>query len=215
MANQKKIPNPFEGLDNAGDAPAQSPAARSAPNPFDGLDDAPSAPSGYGIGDFARDVGVTAAKGVIGVGEAAVGIANIPTLGRAGKALASVGFDPKAAKAELDSYRSDALNQQQREVDSVDGFTDTAKAYLSNPGALAAAAGESVPSMLGGGAVARGVLKVAPRLGTGIAAGIGEGAVSGGQTAEQIRQESASGDLTLGQTAIAAGSHWGLGCCGR
>ncbi|QYG04005.1 LPD38 domain-containing protein [Massilia sp. NP310] len=209
MANEKKIPNPFEGLDPVGGSGAASPspaASSSAPNPFSGLDDVPAPSRGYGIGDFARDVGVTAAKGVIGVGEGVVGLANIPTLGRAGKALSSVGYDPKAARQQLDSYRSDALNEQQGNVDAVDGFTDTAKAYLANPGALAATAGESLPSMFAGGAVAKGVMKAAPTISRGIAAGIGEGAISGGQTAEQIRQETASGDLTLGQTAIAAGS---------
>jgi len=208
MANEKKIPNPFEGLDPVEGSTSAQPAKAAAaePNPFDGLDDAPAPRRGYGIGDFAADVGVTAAKGVIGVGEGVVGIANIPTLGRAGKALSSIGYDPRAAKEQLDSYRSEGLNDQQREVDAADGFTDTAKALISNPGALAATAGESLLSMFAGGAIGRGLRSLAPRLGTGLAAGIGEGAISGGQTAEQIRQETSSGDLTLGQTAIAAGS---------
>jgi N12 class adenine-specific DNA methylase len=151
------------------------------------------------------DTGIALAKGVIGVPEAMVGMADIVSGGRAGKLAEDAGFRPKDAKAFLDEYLSPEQQEANRRVQAADGWVDTLVEAVSNPSTIWQSAVESAPSMLGGAGVARAALKVAPRLGV-AAAGIGEGAVSAGQTAEQVRQESADGLLTGTQSAIAAGS---------
>jgi len=152
------------------------------------------------------DVANVAAKGVIGVGEGVVGLANIPTFGYAGKAMESIGYDPKRSREILnDLLQSDAQKAAQQEVDAAEGFTGTVKTALENPSTILTAAGESLPSMFAGGAIAKG-LKGLTNLGGFARAAIGEGAISGGQTAEQIRQQTEDGTLSLGQTAIAVGS---------
>jgi hypothetical protein len=152
------------------------------------------------------DTGVSLVKGAIGVPEAMVGMADIITGGRAGKAAESLGFRPKEAKAALDELYSPEQQAANREVQQARGFVDTAAAALRNPSTIFHAAVESAPSLLPAGAVARGALALAPRMGGALAAGIGEGVVSAGQTAEQVRQETADGLLTAGQSALAAGS---------
>ena len=107
---------------------------------------------------------------------------------------------------------------------------DIAGAAIRNPSTIVHAVGESLPSIGAGGLIGRGVMAgaaaLSPRIATAIAAplvasqgaqkalstariaaaGIGEGVVSAGSTAEQIRQETKDGYLTGGQSLIAAGS---------
>ena len=52
------------------------------------------------------DPAISLLKGAIAIPEAAVGLADIPTLGLAGKAAEGIGFRPKEAKAELDTWYS-------------------------------------------------------------------------------------------------------------
>jgi hypothetical protein len=52
------------------------------------------------------DTAVSALKGAIGLPEAFVGLADIPTGGRVGKALESVGYKPGEAKEYLDTLYS-------------------------------------------------------------------------------------------------------------
>jgi hypothetical protein len=82
-----------------------------------------------------------------------------------------------------------------------------AGAVAHNPSTVVQSVFQSLPAMGAGGVVGRGVLAVAPRLGA-IASGIGEGAVTIGQQAEQIRGDDLNTDrlLTGSQAAIAAGT---------
>jgi hypothetical protein len=185
----------------------------------------------------AGDIVGTAVKGVMAVPEAAVGLADIATGGKVGKALqdgvaipgtdAYLRFDPRAGREVVDDHlTSDAQKAANRKVDEAGKNEDTlagkvwetAKAAVKNPSTIATAVGESVPSLLAGGAAARGVMwlpKLRALAATGekgakaagiIAGAVGEGAVSAGATAENIRQESKNGELTLAQSAIASGS---------
>ena len=107
---------------------------------------------------------------------------------------------------------------------------DIAGAAISNPSTIVHAVGESLPSIGAGGVIGRGVMAgaaaLSPRIATAIAAplvasqgaqnalstariaaaGIGEGVVAAGSSAEQIRQGTKDGYLTGGQSLIAAGS---------
>jgi N12 class adenine-specific DNA methylase len=164
------------------------------------------------------DTGIALAKGAIGVPEALVGMADLVTGGRAGQALenadADFGFRPKQAKAFLDEFLSPEQQRANAAVQGADGIADTAVAAVSNPSTIWQAAVESAPSMLGGGTIARGVQRVAPVISPMVAAGIGEGMVSMGQSAEQVRQQTADALLTPEQSAIAAASGVATGTLG-
>lgn len=162
------------------------------------------------------DTGISLLKGAIGVPETIVGIADLATGGYAGKAAEALGFRSKEAKAALDEWLTPEQRLANRKVQEADGFWDTVDAAVSNPSTILHGAVESAPSMLPAGAVTSGALKVLakrygagealPRLYGAMAAGVGEGVTSAGQTAEQVRQETADGLLTPTQAAIAATS---------
>jgi hypothetical protein len=162
------------------------------------------------LGSTLADVGISALKGAIGVPEAAVGLADAVTGGQVGKILENeggmVGFRPKQARMMLEDQYSEPQKQAFRKVQDAHGIVDTTVAALQNPSVLAHSVIESVPSIGAGGVVGRGAVALAPRLGAAGAGAIGEGVVSAGQTAEQIRQASPDGTMSLEQGAIALGS---------
>lgn len=167
------------------------------------------------------DGGIALMKGAVAVPEAAVGLFDIVTGGAAGKFLenegGAVGFRPKEAKAALDTMLSPEQQKANQAVQEAQGFLDTTLAALKNPSVIFSAAAEAVPSMLGGGVVARTLLKMAPAAGVGgrIAAGAaGEGVVAAGAQAEGIRQETADGRLTGTQSLVAAASGLATGVLG-
>ena len=173
------------------------------------------------------DTGVTLAKGVVGLGEAAVGAANLATFGGAGKVMDAVGYDPKKTQDTLSSLYSPAQQSANKEVDQAKGFVDTGKAMLENPSTIYHGIVETAPAMLGGAAVARGALqglgKVAPKLMKSagavkwapvVAGSAGEGIVAGGQQAEQIRQETPDKSISMKQAGLAGLSGIGTAAFG-
>lgn len=162
----------------------------------------------------AGDVGLSALKGVISVPEAIVGLADIPTGGAAGRAAEALGVKFKESKELLSEQYSDAQKGANQRVADAKGFVDTAGAMLANPSTLVQTGVESLPSMVAGGAIGRGVMALAPRIGAVAAGAIGEGAVGAGQAAEQIRQQSADGSLTAGQAGAALAAGVGTGIFG-
>jgi GGDEF domain-containing protein len=162
------------------------------------VDQQPSSMLRRGLGDTALSLG----KGVIDTGEAAVGLADIPTLGGVGDALQSIGYDPKAAKEAIDRYYSPEFQAASDEVAKTQGFFPSIAASFRNPSTIVQGIAESAPAMLGGGAISQGL--VARGLGELAAGAIGEGAVQAGQSAEQTRQN--TGTLTPTQAALAVSS---------
>ena len=184
----------------------------------------------------ALDTGITLLKGAIGLPEAAVGLLDIPTMGYAGKLLEQAGFKPKEAKEILDTYLSEAQQAANRKVKEAQGFIPTAKAALQNPSTILTSVGESLPQMLGGAGIARGILGVGGKaLGAGmagpalpgllsrtvgaemapvIAGGLGEGILGAGSAAEQMRQEAKDKLLTGKQALSAIGSGVGTAAFG-
>jgi hypothetical protein len=163
------------------------------------------------FGESIKDVGVSALQGVLGAKEAITGIADIPTLGLAGKAAAAAekavfGGTSQDARAKLQELKSAEARQEEKEIAETKGFLPTAKAYIERPGALLGVVTESIPTMIGGagiartaaGTVAKMVGKKAAPL---IAGAVGEGAVTAGSIAEATRQDSESGLITPGQAA--------------
>lgn len=179
-----------------------------------------------GLGGFARDAAAWAVKGAIAVPEAIVGLADIPTGGRVGKALenegGTFGFRPKQAREIVNEWHSDATKEAQRKFQEAEGLGGKFQAAIENPSNIAGAVIESLPAMGAGGVIGRGAL-AATRLGqmgskgAVVAGALGEGAVMAGSQAEGIRQETDEGLLTPGQAgaALATGAIGaGLGYAG-
>lgn len=135
-----------------------------------------------------------------------MGLADLTTGGRAGQLAERAGVRFKDAKNVLTDLQSDEQKAADLEVQKADGFVPTVRAMVRNPSTIANAVAESAPSMIVGGAAARGLMR-AGALRSPIAAGAaGEGIVTAGQNAEQVRQETATGTLTPQQAAVLAGS---------
>lgn len=155
-----------------------------------------------------KDVAVSGVKSVVGFGESAVGLADIPTLGRAGKAMEDyLGYDPETTQEFLSRFYSPAQKRAISEVGKAKGFGGTIRKSLQYPSTIGHAIIESVPQMLGGAAVARkllatGMLKATPVWKEIIAAAVGEGVVGAGSSAESIRQQTKDGVLTLKQSVL-------------
>ena len=89
------------------------------------------------------------AKGVVGLGESAVGLADLVTGNLAGQGLAAVGYDPARTKQALGDLYSDPRQQANSRVSEAKGFVDTARALVDNPSAIVGSIAESAPMMLG------------------------------------------------------------------
>jgi hypothetical protein len=150
----------------------------------------------------AGDIGLSAIQGAIAVPESIVGLADIPTGGRVGKALEGVGFKPQEAKQILQTYKSPEQQAAESAVSQAEGFIPTVQTALQNPSAITSTIAQSLPSMIGGAGIARGVLSAAPKVGALAAGAIGEGAVGAGLSAEDIRQQTETGLLTGQQAGL-------------
>ncbi|MDH1477724.1 hypothetical protein N5F13_24880, partial [Comamonas thiooxydans] len=141
------------------------------------------------------------------------------TGGKAGKALEGAGVRFKEAREIAEGWHSDATKVQKAEFQNAEGVTGKAAVALSNPSLIAMAVGESLGAMGAGGAIGRGAM-AATRLGqmgakgAAVAGAAGEGMVGAGSAAEQIRQETADGELTAKQAALAAGTGLATGALG-
>ena len=169
------------------------------------------------------DLGISALKGTIGWPESIVGLADIPTLGYAGKGMDALGFDFKKSKEWLDQYISPAQREANQRVSEAKGFLPTAEAYIKNPGVAVHDLVESFPSMFGGAALARKGLQLVSKVGPKaaawaagaavpgssvplIAGAVGEGAVAAGSMAEGIRQQTEDRLLTWEQAGLSLAS---------
>ena len=172
----------------------------------------------------ARDAGISTLKGAIGLGESAVGLANLVTPGIdiGGLAKKYAGYDPQKSKEQLDKYYSPAQKEAVGKVEKAKGFGATAVSLAKNPSTIANALFETAPYLLGGAGAGGIVSKAAPKIGAGIgklaarfapkigekAAGLAgniakESIVSTGKSAENIRQQ--TGSFTPTQSAQAVG----------
>jgi hypothetical protein len=184
-----------------------------------------------GIGDPL----VSLAKGtLIGIPETAIGLANIPTMGYAGKGIdvaakAIFGGGLKEAGEAMDkALLSPETQAAKQKVSEAEGFVPTITTALQNPSAIISTIAESAPSMVGGAGIGRKVMQVAgksvaekgisatAKTSRAITAGaIGEGAISAGQNIEQVRQEAEGGTLTPSQVATMTGSGFATGLISR
>lgn len=220
------------------------PAAASAPRPnlgevmqgwpaqdvraFVPTEEGPAAPGSSWIRRGIGDPLTKLAQGVVELPQAAVGLADIPTLGWAGKAvsgetdipltplsfaewaLKNLGSDitltPKfkptvEAIGELLSPEAQAAQQ---EFARAKGVLPKIEAAVEHPSVIAGTIMESLPATFAGGAAGRVALKGLGAAAPFVGGAVGEGLLSAGQTAEQVRGETATGTLTPAQSALAA-----------
>lgn len=178
------------------------------------------------VGGTIKDVGVSAFKGAVGLGEAVVGLSNLATGGLVGKGMDKIGYDPQQTREVVDKFYSPAQQEANRKVQEAEGFIGTAKAYLQNPSTIGHALVETAPLMFGGGvaggALMRGASKVAPKLIGGlsrpvagaIAGGVGEGLITTGSMTEPIRQQTPENELTGKNVLASLGAGVGTGIFG-
>lgn len=162
----------------------------------------------------AADYGVSLMKGFGEVPEAAVGLADIPTLGHVGKFLKdTLGYDPAADRAIWESMYTPEQKQAYENVRRAEGFIGTGKAIIQNSSTIPHSIMESLPGMFAGGAAGGMVGKAIPAV-EAIAGGIGEGLQQAGSAAEQTRQDMKSGTITPKQSVSAFASGIGTGALG-
>lgn len=159
-----------------------------------------------GLGGHLKDFGASLASGAASVPDIALGLGDIYTGGRAGKAVADSGlYDPGSGSKYWADKKTINSKSQQQQFSAADGVIDKTKVALSNPSMILNAVGESLAPMAIGGLAGRAV-NVASKgaIGAAAAGAIGEGAVMAGSQAENIRQETKDGLLTPGQVAASA-----------
>jgi hypothetical protein len=132
---------------------------------------APDAQPARTLGGTIKDIGVSALQGAVAVPEAAVGLADIATGGKVGKALEqgfavggiNVGFRPEEAQQALQDQYSDPQKAAFQKVQDADGIVGKTVAAVTNPSTIAHSVIQSLPSMAAGGLVGRGILSVGAR----------------------------------------------------
>jgi hypothetical protein len=120
---------------------------------------------GYGVGSFGQDIAGATAKGIVGLGQSAAGLAQLATgwipddpninplqIGQWGKMLDKLGYDPEATSQFISGLQSPQMQLQQNEVAQAKGFFNTAAALAVNPLALLDSIVESLPGTVGAGA---------------------------------------------------------------
>lgn len=168
------------------------------------------------------DFGTDLKRGVQQVPSAITGLLDIPVAAVTGRPMVSegwdelgklTGFQPKKWSDEAQAEYSPARQDAQRQAAQAEGFVDTAGVYLSNPSMLAGTVLESVPSIALGGIYARGLKGIGALSGV-TRAGIGEGAVMGGQSMNQMVEDGADPRTAAGFAAGVGAIGGALGVVG-
>ncbi|HOR78993.1 MAG TPA: hypothetical protein PLG04_09415, partial [Anaerolineaceae bacterium] len=111
-----------------------------------------------------KDPLVSLAKGAtVGLGEAAVGLADIPTMGYAGKGVdyalkSTLGGGLQEAGEWFDEQLTPEAREAQRKVAEAKGFIPTVQTAIENPSSIVSTIMESAPSMIGGAGLGRAAL---------------------------------------------------------
>lgn len=217
--NETTTDNPF----GTGDATKKKDKPQQQPNYAD-LVEVGSAQPNYsdlvevnkGIGGHLKDFGKSLASGAASLPDIAIGIGDLYSGGRAGKAIEDSGiYTPGSGSDYWRDQKSINSKAQDQQFAAADGIIDKTKVALSNPTMITNAIGESLAPMVAGGMVGRGINVASKgKVGAAAAGALGEGTVMAGAQAENIRQETEDGLLTNGQVGAAvatgvAGSAFG------
>lgn len=169
-----------------------------------------------GVGGHLKDFGASLASGAASLPDIAIGIGDLYSGGRAGKAIEDSGiYTPGSGSDYWRDKKTINSKAQDQQFAAAEGIVDKAKVALTNPTMISNAVGESLAPMAAGGLVGRGINVASKgKIGAAAAGAIGEGVVMGGSQAESIRQQTDDGLLTGGQVGAAmatgvAGSAFG------
>jgi hypothetical protein len=222
MPDSKAINNPFLEDQNTTNASEQSgskfdpstakPVVNTNPTPNNKnskFDPSTAKAVDKGFGGHVRDLGASLMGGLAAVPDVAVGVADLYSGGRAGKAVDNLSDNYKLGDGQKywQGTKTDHAKVQSQEFADAEGIIDKTKVALSNPSMITNTVVESLPSMALGGLAGRGLNVASKGLINPVAAGAaGEGLVMAGAQAEQIRQKTDDGLLTGKQVAAAAGT---------
>lgn len=222
MPDSKAINNPFLEDQNTTNASEQSgskfdpstakPVVNTNPTPNNKnskFDPSTAKAVDKGFGGHVRDLGASLMGGLAAVPDVAIGVADLYSGGRAGKAVDNLSDNYKLGDGQKywQGTKTDHAKVQSQEFADAEGIIDKTKVALSNPSMITNTVVESLPSMALGGLAGRGLNVASKGLINPVAAGAaGEGLVMAGAQAEQIRQNTDDGLLTGKQVAAAAGT---------
>lgn len=218
--NETTIENPF----NTGDASKKKEKSPQQQPNYADLVEVDNAQPNYadlvevkkGVGGHLKDFGTSLAAGAASLPDIAIGLGDLYSGGRAGKAIEDSGvYTPSSGSDYWRDKKTINAKAQDQQRQSEDGIIDKAKFVLTNPTQISNAIGESLAPMVAGGLVGRGInIASKGKIGAAAAGALGEGAVMAGSQAENIRQQTDDGLLTYGQAGAAlatgvAGSAFG------
>ncbi|MFA5434056.1 MAG: hypothetical protein WC319_14530, partial [Candidatus Paceibacterota bacterium] len=153
-----------------------------------------------------KDVMTSLVKGGISTAQAAVGLVDLIPGIKLGKSLDNAGFSFADMQQRMSQDYSPAQQAAFKQWEDAKGIRESVGSLLSNPSVAMHAAVESLPlSFAGGGIIGRGIMKAAPAITRGMAAALGEGAITAGALNEGIRSETPEKETSLGQKAMAIG----------
>lgn len=159
--------------------------------------------------DRVKDLGVDALKSAVALPESLVGLADIPTGGRVGKAIED--YTPiqfKETQDILDTLYSAERQQEQADVSRAfqDSFLGGLKEAVTQPAVPIGTVVQSLPIMLAGRGISTNLVEKSLLKSPALAAGLGEGLVTAGSQEEGIRYDTPTRTTSLPQGLLALGS---------
>ena len=175
------------------------------PKKYPALPEPPNATMLQRLKDLGLDI---FAHTPVAMGEALVGLADLPTGGLAGKGLQELGYDPQETHRLINELMSEERQyEEQRQSQEFDkSFLGGLSYAARNPAPAIGSIIQSIPLMYGGRGVGQGLMKVAPKVPALLAGAFGEGTIAAGMGVEQIRQSNESGMVTPEQYLLGLGS---------
>ncbi|WP_286713011.1 PLxRFG domain-containing protein [Acinetobacter sp. UBA2581] len=163
----------------------------------------PEVEKSKGFSGHVRDIGASLAAGAASLPDVAIGIGDILTGSAVGKTVEDSGlYTPGSGREYWADKKTDQAKAQSQKFSDAEGIIDKTKVALTNPTLITNTVAESLPTMVAGGLVGRGLSTatkgaISPMVG----GAIGEGTMMAGSQAENIRQQTDDGLLTGNQVA--------------
>lgn len=163
----------------------------------------PEVEKSKGFGGHVRDISASLAAGAASLPDVAIGVGDILTGGAVGKSVEDSGlYTPGSGREYWADKKTDQAKAQSQKFSDAEGIIDKTKVALTNPTLITNTVAESLPTMVAGGLVGRGLSTatkgaISPMVG----GAIGEGTMMAGSQAENIRQQTDDGLLTGNQVA--------------
>jgi hypothetical protein len=117
----------------------------------------------------------------------------------------ATGYQPGRWAEEARAEYSPERQAVDAKMAAADGFMETIETGLKNPRAITGLVAESLPQMLAGGAIGRGLLAAGALRGGAAAAGVGEGTIAAGSAMDAMTQQGLD-PRTAGLAAAATGA---------